>query len=273
MNPQDIHLSQFESNLPIPIQKTACGPTCISQVIKYLTLTEPSNKNLIRDFIKSGRYTIPTVDVIFNKLPDTNIPIRFLDQNSNTASQVNLANELVTNYYPEKPNETWSIQVNPTISDNYQPSFILEKGSDSRGIVTFLKNMRLNTQLFEFWDKIIPNPSNSIKYIATRNLFIDEFLKNAHSNPSANHKAIIASVAIEQMNYSTNTLNLLSVTNSPPQTHLVTILPQPNTETILVIDPAISDKRKAVRQISTQDFLPALVSDQHSPSHFIVAHT
>ncbi|MFA6982097.1 MAG: hypothetical protein WC243_03695 [Patescibacteria group bacterium] len=233
---------QFDSDFPVQIKNNLCGVLSMYKVIDFFGKPLPKLKEFFNEFVSFGKYTLPTINVIFHDSGIVSIPIRFLDSNVPSDTQLSNARELF---------EGGDIQLEIVehSSNSYLPTFLLDRGSDSRGISAYMKGLGFNNALIEKKD-------------ANEEEFTGKFLIESKVHP------VVASVLMRKLKHLDDVAQKY-YGNIDEITHLVVVVPNIDDNRVTLWDPAICSKFSDHVFVDTQEFLSALCPDERLNSHFV----
>ncbi|WKZ31151.1 MAG: hypothetical protein QY318_00040 [Candidatus Dojkabacteria bacterium] len=282
-----IHVTQFNPALPTQLQRTACGIAVMISAVRYFRGLSLDLLSTIQDFASYGRYTRPSVQVSF---PGYNINGSQLSVPVSLGDDLKHAKKLLRRFDSvtidgvERRTEQYKIELQPPVVGQtvYMPTFFIDRGTDARGAVEWLKERwGLKAILVEY----VRDGSHAVgseKHIFTsiEREFLDIFRNIVGQNgpvelgstiilPSM-RLFVMASVSHDEIGRPAG----VNYTNRyKSETHVLGVLPGGGKDSVTVVDPAVPHDGAGVREVGLVEIEGGLVGREggkRDGSHFVV---
>ncbi len=275
MPPKNLFVSQFEKNFEAPrtVKRTSCGVAALTMSLNHLYGKRVDPTAVLTEFLSYGRYSRPTINAHFEGY-DMAFPV--LVAGSNTVQSEYDAYKIVTRL--TTGDEKWRLQLNETVSANYIPTFTLGRGTDMRGIVSYLNHKDFGACLVEFdpTGNGVPISPNHI-LTTDESFFLDTFKAineggaikvGRHEILAAMDPIILASIDMRDLYYPPE---IKYVANPEmPLTHVLTVLPNRGNG-VLYLDPAMAEAQSGTQVRPNEFFKKVLLPNTQHRGHFTVA--
>lgn len=309
------HLSktQFNPALPVQLQRTSCGIYCMIAAISYLKDIELNPLETIQDFASFGRYSKPIVTATFPDHSVNGVPLRvplLFGESIESAEEImqrfssivvdgqerkslkfeieveypigaDNANQPVTNYDSTLATAELPLQVSDSTETVYRPTFMIDRGTDSRGVVEWLQNRYgLSACIIEY----IPASSNMVDsashtFLHSEQQFLTLFKSVVEQKENVeiggtellpeSRRFVMASVVHDEIGKSGG---IRSSSSASSETHLVGVL-HSDSERLIVVDSAVPRDVDGMRVIEWEKMVNGLLcsnGNKRERCHFVV---
>ena len=254
---------QFELDLPKTLSKSACGPCCIAQTLWQLYPHEDiSAEAVTKEFIKFNKFSKPFIQAEMNHNGDlVKVPVIF--SNNQSVEDMTKAKEIVESFFSSKdPENQYTLTLEKPNSAEYLPTFLLDRGSDARGIREFLEAKGLKSTLYEFKTTNQHAQTGTI-FLNTPDAFVDSLVGALHT--LSDNGMIIASVNMHKLPHLENVVRTKYSHGWQISTHLVCVTGA-GKGVVKVLDPAYEANQI---ELSLDVFVKAVTEKDNGRAHFV----
>lgn len=276
-DPSEAFFSQFSSeiNAPTSVKRALCGLASMASAVSIVQRNRTDVNTLIDEFIERGRYTTPRVVVDFDKR-NKYYPVSLVANHEDPCTALQRSYNIVRGL-DLSGKEPWKLRIDETVSLIYAPTYTIENGTDSRGVVQYLRSRGLGAALMFYSKDVKDTKINDIgAELNDRDLFINifetlysgrPFTMGSVDIPHSNERALIASLKISNLNYPSKVKYLTS--QYLPSTHLVTAF-GPCESGICFMDPAMTEIQNGIQIKSADSFVNTMCPPDAPRAHFTV---
>lgn len=254
---------QFKLSLPIALSKSACGPCCIAQTLWQLDPhSNISAEAVTKEFVKFNKFSKPFIQAQMEHKGDLfEVPVMF--SGNQPLEDAAKAKEIVESFGGDKEqNDRYTLTFKEPNNTEYLPTFLLDRGSDARGIRAFLESKGLMSTLHELKATDQPTQANTM-FFNTPDAFMSSLIEALHTLSS--NSMIIASVNMHKLPHLEDVIRTKYSHGWQISTHLVCVTGA-GKGIVKVLDPAYEANQI---ELSLDVFVKAVTEKDNGRAHFV----